>query len=134
MRSEWPPPASSSCPWRSRSPGCGNEESSKPSASSSGTATPTSTPIATATAEGPSETERRAKVAALCKRNHKAARQVAADAKVEGLQGNALVKAILRRSVPYQRRLLDRLAAVQAPEAIAQDYEFFVERLRSSGI
>ena len=39
---------------------------------------------------------------------------------------------MLRRSIPYQRRLINQLDTVEAPEAIAEDYTFFVARLRQA--
>ena len=112
--------------------GCGGEESSKPSASSSGTATPSATPTATATAEGPSEKEWAAGVTAICKRNKREVARIVSDVRAEGLSGNKGAKAVLLRSVPVQRRLLAKLDAVEAPAAISEDYNFFVERLKQA--
>jgi hypothetical protein len=43
-----------------------------------------------------------------------------------------LVKAVFERSFPATRRYLNQLGEVQAPEAISEDYNFFVERLKQS--
>ena len=114
--------------------GCGGEESSKPSASSSGKPTPSATPTATATAtaEGPSEKEWAADVTAICKRNKREVARIVSDVRAEGLSGNKGAKAVLLRSVPVQRRLLAKLDAVEAPAAISEDYNFFVERLKQA--
>ena len=106
--------------------------SPRPRRPSKPTATPTATATPATTTEGPSEKEWRAKVIAVCKRNEGASRKIAEGAHAEGLRGRALLKAILRRSVPVQNRLLDRLEAIEAPAPISEDYNYFVQRLRQA--
>ena len=104
--------------------GCGGGDET----SSSSTPTPT----ATATAAGPSKEAWAAEVTSICKENQRESRKVIAEVQGEGLRGDELAVEVLDRSIPYQRRLVDELAAVQAPGEIAEDYDAFVERLRQA--
>ena len=107
--------------------GCGGGETS-----SSSTSTPTATATASATAEATTEKEWASKVTAVCRQNQKQARKLVADVQGEGLTGRELAAEVLDRSVPLERRLVDKLGAVPAPDATQDDFDQFVGRLRDA--
>jgi hypothetical protein len=73
-----------------------------------------------------------AEVNSICRENRDQIAELVSEIRAEGLARNVAAAEVLERSMPLQERLLDRMAAVRAPEDLQGEFERFVEGVRES--
>jgi hypothetical protein len=72
------------------------------------------------------------RVNAVCRDNQRAVRKIVADVRGEGLDPREASAEVLERSIPVQRRLLQRLEELPTPEPIRSDFAGFVAGVRDA--
>ncbi|MGI8622687.1 MAG: hypothetical protein ACR2NB_04165 [Solirubrobacteraceae bacterium] len=81
---------------------------------------------------GTSERTWAAQVNAVCRGNKAEVGKIVAKIRAEGLGQREASAALFDRSVPVERRLLDRIGKVPAPKALQAAFGRFVGRLRAT--
>ena len=78
------------------------------------------------------EREWAAEVNSICRENRDRVGELVNEVRAEGLPRNEAAAEVLERSQEIQEELLDRMAAVDAPEDLQGDFDRFLDDLRDS--
>jgi hypothetical protein len=79
-----------------------------------------------------SERKWAAQINAICRENRDRVGQLVLDVRGEGLRGDEAGAEVLERSQAIQEELLDRMAAVDAPDDLQDEFDRFLDQLRDS--